>query len=135
MGKKKTKKAIKDDPVLSKLDLQDKFHMDVTELIRKEMEKMKIGKAGLAKLTGIKKKRIKQFFCGSKDIALRTLSDICFQLGCKPVISLQLYDNSNKDEELIPEPEKARTFQEQMEVTGEDNEDVKCTEDAVGSVG
>jgi transcriptional regulator with XRE-family HTH domain len=71
-----------------RLALQERLIAEVTEEIWKAMEEAGINKTQLAERMGSTRGYISQVLNGSRNMTLRTLSDICFALGRMPVIGL-----------------------------------------------
>jgi transcriptional regulator with XRE-family HTH domain len=71
-----------------RLALQERLIAEVTEEIWKVMEEAGINKTQLADRMGATRGYISQVLNGSRNMTLRTLSDICFALGRTPVIGL-----------------------------------------------
>jgi len=78
----------------ARLVAQERLIVAATEAIWKAMEEAGINKAELANRMAATKGYISQVLSGSRNMTLRTLSDICFVLGKKPVITLEAQDNN-----------------------------------------
>lgn len=83
---KQIEKELKDDHELARLTSQEELILDVTELILEEMEQKGISKSQLANMLNTNKSHITQLLRGSRNMTLRTVSDIFFELDCKLVI-------------------------------------------------
>lgn len=67
----------------------EELTFDVTEEILVIMEDKEITKKELAEKLGKSKAYISQLLSGSKNMTLRTLSDVCFALGVKPSVEFK----------------------------------------------
>jgi antitoxin component HigA of HigAB toxin-antitoxin module len=74
---------LRQDPELARLTQQEKLILDVTELVLEKMEDKDIAKSDLAGMLGTNKSHITQMLQGSRNMTLRTVSDIFFALDCK----------------------------------------------------
>jgi transcriptional regulator with XRE-family HTH domain len=72
----------------SKLLAQELLITEVTESIWKAMEDAGLTKTELASRMNTTKGYVSQVLSGSRNMTLRTLADICFALGDKPVFSM-----------------------------------------------
>jgi hypothetical protein len=77
---------LKEDRELAKLTNQEEIILDVAELILAKMEYKGISKSHLAKLLDTNKSHVTQLLRGSRNMTLRTVSDMFFELGCKIII-------------------------------------------------
>jgi transcriptional regulator with XRE-family HTH domain len=68
----------------AKLVAQELLITEVTEAIWAAMEDAGITKTELATRMGATKGHVSQVLSGSRNMTLRTLSDVCFALGKKP---------------------------------------------------
>ena len=68
----------------AKLVAQERLITEVTEAIWKAMEETGVNKTDLANRMGASKGYISQVLSGSRNMTLRTLTDICFALDLKP---------------------------------------------------
>jgi len=84
---KQIEKELKDDRELAKLTSQEELILDVTELILKEMEQKGISKSQLANMLDTNKSHITQLLRGSRNMTLRTVSDIFFELDRRESVS------------------------------------------------
>jgi transcriptional regulator with XRE-family HTH domain len=82
-------KEVRKDPKLARLVKQEELILGVTELILGIMEKKGINKSQLAKLLGLSEGYLTSLFRGSRNMSLRTLSDIFFVLDFKVVFSFK----------------------------------------------
>lgn len=73
----------------AKLVAQELLITEVTEEIWKAMEEAGINKTELANRIGATKGYVSQVLSGSRNMTLRTLSDICFALGKKATIAIE----------------------------------------------
>lgn len=87
----------------TRLVAQELLITEVTEEIWKAMEEAGVTKAELANRMGATKGYVSQVLSGSRNMTLRTLADICFALGHKPVICL---DINSLPEERAPQVQK-----------------------------
>ena len=71
------------DRDLAKLTNQEELILDVTELILEKLEQKGLNKAQLAHKLGTNKSHITQLLRGSRNMTLRTVSDIFFELEHK----------------------------------------------------
>ncbi|OWO82458.1 hypothetical protein B5C26_08690 [Photorhabdus luminescens] len=69
---------------------QEELVFNVTEDVLLAMEDKSIKKSELADKLGKTKSYVSQVLSGSRNMTLRTLSDICFVLGAKPNITITL---------------------------------------------
>ncbi len=72
----------------AKLTAQESLILEVTEDIWRILEEKNMNKAELAQAMQKSKAHITQLLNGSRNMTLRTLSDICFALGVKPSFSI-----------------------------------------------
>lgn len=77
-----------EDRELARLTNQEELILDVAELILEKMEQKGMNKSKLAKRLNTNKSHITQLLRGSRNMTLRTISDICFELGHKAVIDV-----------------------------------------------
>jgi ribosome-binding protein aMBF1 (putative translation factor) len=77
---------LKGDRELAKLTNQEELILDVAELILQKMEYKGISKSHLAKLLDTNKSHVTQLLRGSRNMTLRTVSDMFFELGCKIIV-------------------------------------------------
>jgi transcriptional regulator with XRE-family HTH domain len=80
---KQIEKELKEDRELARLTRQEELILNVTELVLEKMEQRDLNKAQLAKLLGTNKSYITQLLRGSRNMTLRTISDIFFELDHK----------------------------------------------------
>jgi transcriptional regulator with XRE-family HTH domain len=71
-------------PENAKLVAQERLITEVTESIWEAMERAGVKKSELAKRMDATKGYVSQVLSGSRNMTLRTLSDICFALGQRP---------------------------------------------------
>ena len=81
---------------------------EVTEEIWKAMEEAGINKTELADRIGATKGYVSQVLSGSRNMTLRTLSDICFALGKQATISIEARSD-NGERQSIRDEKIART--------------------------
>lgn len=74
----------------AKLVAQELLITEVTEAIWEAMEEVGINKTELANRMGATKGYISQVLSGSRNMTLRTLSNICCALGQKPTITVEM---------------------------------------------
>jgi antitoxin component HigA of HigAB toxin-antitoxin module len=77
---KQIEKELQEDRELAKLTNQEELILDVTELILEKMEDANLNKSQLAERLGTNKSHITQLLRGSRNMTLRTISDIFFEL-------------------------------------------------------
>lgn len=90
-------KEIGEDREFAKLARQEELILGVTEAILEKMQQRKISKSRLAELMGTDKSYVTQLLRGSRNMTLRTISDICFSLDCEvifDVVSAKELDSS-----------------------------------------
>ena len=80
---KQIEKELEEDRELARLTRQEELILDVTESILKQMEQKGVSKSQLASMLGANKSHITQLLRGSRNMTLRTVSDIFFELDCK----------------------------------------------------
>lgn len=73
----------------NKIYAAEELTFNVTEDILIQMEDAEISKSELADKLGKTKSYISQLLSGSRNMTLRTLSDICFALNIKPTITFE----------------------------------------------
>jgi transcriptional regulator with XRE-family HTH domain len=78
-----------ENPANAKLVAQELLITEVTEAIWEAMEHADITKSELASRMGATKGYVSQVLNGARNMTLRTLSDICFALGRKPLLRVQ----------------------------------------------
>lgn len=78
---------LKDDRDLARLTRQEELILDVTELILEKMEQKGLNKSKLAEMLGTNKSHITQLLRGSRNMTLRTVSDIFFGLDYKLTVN------------------------------------------------
>ena len=72
---------------LLRLTNQEELILDVTELILEKMEYKQLSKSQLAEKLNTNKSHIAQLLRGSRNMTLRIVSDIFFELDCKIIIN------------------------------------------------
>lgn len=82
---------------------QEDIIFNVTEDILLAMEKLDVSKSELAERIGKSKSYITQLLSGSRNMTLRTLSDICLSLGSEIKISILV---NGKDVSISDERDK-----------------------------
>ncbi len=85
-----------------RLYAQETLIVDVAENLLEMMEERGVSKADLAKKLGTSKAYVTQLFRGSRNITLRTLSDIALALNLEPKIQFESH-NPKKDHPLAGE--------------------------------
>ena len=80
---KQVEKEVKKDRGLARLVKQEELILDVTELILEKMEEKDLNKSQLAVMLGTNKSHVTQMLRGSRNMTLRTVSDIFFSLDCE----------------------------------------------------
>jgi transcriptional regulator with XRE-family HTH domain len=80
---KQIEKELRKDRDLARLTNQEELILDVTELILERLEQKDLNKAQLANMLGTNKSHISQLLRGSRNMTLRTVSDIFFELDHK----------------------------------------------------
>jgi transcriptional regulator with XRE-family HTH domain len=83
---KQIEKELQEDRELAKFTSQEELILDVTELILEKMEKKNLNKSQLAEKLRTNKSHITQLLRGSRNMTLRTISDIFFELDYKIII-------------------------------------------------
>jgi len=63
---------------------QEELILEITESISAVMEAERITQAELARRLGKSKGRVSQLLAGDRNLTLRTISDVCDALGCRP---------------------------------------------------
>jgi ribosome-binding protein aMBF1 (putative translation factor) len=91
-------REVKEDHELARLVRQEELILGVTELVLEKLEGRGVSKSQLASMLGTNKSYITQLLRGSRNMTLRTVSDIFFSLDCKLVIK------------AIPEGQNDRQF-------------------------
>lgn len=71
----------------ARLVAQELLITEVTEAVWKVMQKAGVTKSELAQKMQTTKGHVSQVLSGSRNMTLRTLSDICFALGNRPVFN------------------------------------------------
>ncbi|MCG5516377.1 MULTISPECIES: helix-turn-helix domain-containing protein [unclassified Ectothiorhodospira] len=77
-----------ESPENARLVAQERLITQVTEALWQEMEEAGVNKADLAARMGTTRGYVSQILSGSRNMTLRTLSDICFALRKEADISL-----------------------------------------------
>jgi ribosome-binding protein aMBF1 (putative translation factor) len=95
---KQISREVKEDRELAQLVRQEELILGVTELVLEKLEERGLSKSQLASMLGTNKSYITQLLRGSRNMTLRTVSDIFFSLDCKLVIK------------AIPEGQNDRQF-------------------------
>jgi transcriptional regulator with XRE-family HTH domain len=78
-----------------KLLRQERFILEVTEMIVKKMKELGVNRSKLARRMRKSKGRISQLLDGESNITLRTLSDICDALTCTALVKIRSRDGEN----------------------------------------
>lgn len=88
-----------EDQERAKLTAQKALITQVTEAIWQAMDDAHTSKTELAARMGASKGYVSQVLSGSRNMTLRTLSDICFALGRKPSVAVraQTDDSGRQD--------------------------------------
>jgi len=100
---KQIEKDLKDDHELARLTRQEELILDVTELVLEKIEQKGLNKSKLAEMLGTNKSHITQLLRGSRNMTLRTVSDIFFELDYKvniEVISLNEHEFKQREPRL-----------------------------------
>ncbi len=92
---KQVEKEVKEDRELARLVKQEELILDVTELILEKMEEKGLNKSQLANMLGTNKSHVTQLLRGSRNMTLRTVSDIFFNLGCE--VTVKAVDNEEQE--------------------------------------
>jgi transcriptional regulator with XRE-family HTH domain len=79
----------------ARLVAQELLITEVTEAIWKSMEDAGVNKTELAGRMAATKGYVSQVLSGSRNMTLRTLSDICFALGVKPAFVMEDSEANN----------------------------------------
>jgi len=74
----------------AKLVAQETLIAEAAEALWGALERAGINKSELAERLGTTKGYVSQILSGSRNMTLRTLSDICFVLGAKPHVALDI---------------------------------------------
>lgn len=85
----------------AKLVAQETLIIETTEALWGALERAGINKSELAERLGATKGYVSQVLSGSRNMTLRTLSDICFVLGTKPRVALDI--DSDEGWQLVEE--------------------------------
>lgn len=83
---KQIEKELKENRELARLTRQEELILDVTELILEKMEHRDVNKSQLAEMLDTNKSHITHLLRGSRNMTLRTVSDIFFGLDYKVII-------------------------------------------------
>ena len=102
---KQIEKELQEDQELAKLTNQEELILDVTELILEIMESKNLNKSQLAEKLRTNKSHITQLLRGSRNMTLRTISDIFFELDYKIVIDAILIEECSE-----PTPQESSLF-------------------------
>ncbi|MCX5644599.1 MAG: helix-turn-helix transcriptional regulator [Phycisphaerae bacterium] len=94
---KQIDREVKDDRELARLVGQEELILDVTELILEKMEEKGLSKSQLANMLGTNKSHVTQLLRGSRNMTLRTISDIFFGLDCKVVFDVVVEDKWDRE--------------------------------------
>lgn len=76
-----------------RLFAQEGLILEVSKAIYAALEKFGKKKVDIANALNVNKAYISQVLSGSRNMTLRTLSDICFAIGIEPVISIDRHDS------------------------------------------
>lgn len=79
----------------ARLVAQELLITEVTEAVWRVMQDVRVNKSELAQSMGATKGHISQVLSGSRNMTLRTLSDICFALGSRPVFDFEVNQEEN----------------------------------------
>lgn len=96
---KQMEKEVREDHNLARLVQQEELILDVTELILAKMEEKGLSKSQLASMLNTNKSHITQLLRGSRNMTLRTISDIFFGLGYK--LSLDAIAEGERDRQFV----------------------------------
>lgn len=99
----------------------EELTFDITEDILIAMEDRGISKTQLAERLGKSKAYVSQILSGSRNMTLRTLSDICFAMGIKPVVEF-----TENEDEIISEQTISFASPESSHADWELSSDVWC---------
>lgn len=106
----------------AKLMAQELLITEVTEEIWKAMEETGVNKTELANRIGVTKGYISQVLGGSRNMTLRTLSDICFALGKQVTITMEAkaaYEEERNDDDGRLARVSAKQTSQENEATSE----------------
>lgn len=78
-----------EDKENKRLFCQENFILEVAELIQSELDSKKVTRKELAQKLGKSKSFVSQILSGSRNLTLRTLSDICYALAVYPEIDFR----------------------------------------------
>jgi transcriptional regulator with XRE-family HTH domain len=98
---KQLENEMKEDRELARLTRQEELILDVTELVLEKMENKGISKSKLAEMLGTNKSHITQLLRGSRNMTLRTVSDIFFELDCKLAVDAFTEEEDNEEGGLL----------------------------------
>ena len=79
----------------------EELTFNVTEDLLIIMEDKDLTKSDLAEKLGKTKSYVSQLLSGSKNMTLKTMSDVCFALGVKPVVDIQDQGNLTISDNMI----------------------------------
>ena len=99
---KQAEKEVQEDRELARLVKQEELILDVTELIFEKMEERGLNKSQLASMLDTTKSHVTQLLRGSRNMTLRTVSDIFFNLDCEIAIKA-VGDEAHDSEGIIME--------------------------------
>jgi len=83
---KQIDREVKGNRELARLVQQEELILDTTELILAKMEEKGLSKSQLASMLNTNRSHVTQLLRGSRNMTLRTVSDIFFGLGYKLVL-------------------------------------------------
>lgn len=83
------KKWLENDVESGRLFAEESLITEVLDLIHQKMNEADVSKSDLAALLGTSKANISTILNGSRNITLRTLSNICFALDVTPKFDLE----------------------------------------------
>jgi antitoxin component HigA of HigAB toxin-antitoxin module len=90
---------VKEDRELARLVKQEELILEVTELALKKMEEKGLNKSDLAEMLGTTKSHVTQLLRGSRNMTLRTVSDIFFNLDCE--IAIKTVADEERDGDVV----------------------------------
>jgi len=79
-----------DDSEFERLAFQEEYILDVTEQIVEAMGHAGMNKSQLAEKLGKTRASVTQFLNGSRNLTCRTIADISYALGRKPLFKMQV---------------------------------------------
>jgi transcriptional regulator with XRE-family HTH domain len=119
---KHLEKELEGDRELAKLTRQEELILDLTELILGRMEQKGVNKSELSNLLDTNKSHVTQLLRGSRNMTLRTISDIFFELDCKLILDVVPSDECyrqfivTESERFVEKPVMVWKLHKQIEI-------------------